>query len=110
MANTFKLKTKDGGSTGATTDMTIYTVPSATTTVVIGLTIANRLASSITVDAKIENNDGDNIFIGKSLPIPSGGSLDALAGKIVMEASDLLKVSSSDANSVDVALSIMEQT
>ena len=52
MANTFKLKTKDGGAVGANTDMTIYTVPSATTTVVIGCTIANTTASSITVDAK----------------------------------------------------------
>ena len=31
MANVFKLKTKDGGAVGANTDMTIYTVPAATT-------------------------------------------------------------------------------
>ena len=110
MANTFKLKTKDGGSTGANTDMTIYTVPSATTTVVIGCTIANTTASAITVDAKLENNDGDNIHIGKGLPIPTGSSLDILAGKIVMETSDVLKVQSDTANSTQIALSIMEQT
>jgi len=110
MANTFKLKTETGGSTGANTDLTIYTVPSSTTTVVIGCTIANITASSITVDAKLENNDGDNIHIGKDLPIPTGSSLDILAGKIVMETSDILKVQSDTANSFDVALSIMEQT
>ena len=110
MANTFKLKTKDGSSTGANTDMTIYTVPSATTTVVIGCTIANITASAITVDAKIENNDGDNIEIGRNLPIPTGSSLDILAGKIVMEASDILKIQSDTANSTSIALSIMEQT
>ena len=110
MANTFKLKTKDGGSVGANTDMTIYTVPSATTTVVIGCTIANTTASSITVDAKLENNEGDNIHIGKDLPIPSGSSLDILAGKIVMEASDIMKIQSDTANSTQIALSIMEQT
>ena len=110
MANTFKLKTETGGSTVANTDLLIYTVPSSTTTVVIGCTIANTTASSITVDAKLENNDGDNIHIGKDLPIPTGSSLDILAGKIVMETSDILKVQSDTANSFDVALSIMEQT
>ena len=110
MANTFKLKTRDGGSVGANTDMTIYTVPSATTTVVIGCTIANTTASAITIDAKLENADGDNIHIGKDLPIPTGSSLDILAGKIVMETTDVMKIQSDTANSTQIALSIMEQT
>jgi len=108
MANTFLLKTKDGSSTGANTDMTVYTVGAGKTTVIIGLTIANITASSITVNATIDNNDGDNISIGKSLPIPTGSSLDILAGKIVMEASDVLKVQSNTANATSIALSIME--
>lgn len=108
MANTFLLKTKDGSSTGANTDMTVYTVGAGKTTVIIGCTIANITASSITVDAKIENNDGDNIEIGRNLPIPTGSSLDILAGKIVMEASDILKIQSDTANSTSIALSIME--
>ena len=41
MANTFKNKTFDGSSTAANSDMIPYTAPSSTTTVVIGLTIAN---------------------------------------------------------------------
>ena len=110
MANTFKLKTKDGSSTGASTDMTVYTVPGSTTCVVIGCTIANITTSSINVTAKIENNDGDNIEIGRNLPIPSGASLDILAGKIVMETADVLKIQSDTANSTSIALSIMEQT
>jgi len=110
MANTFKLKTKDGSAVGANTDIVVYTVPSATTSVVIGITLANITSSAITVDIKIENNDGDNIFYGKDLPVPTGSSLDALAGKIVLETSDVVKVQSDTANSVDIALSIMEQT
>ncbi len=115
MANVFKLRTKDGSSTAADTDMTVYTVPGSTTTVVIGCTLANLTAGSITVDAKIvtaatSGENGDNIFIGKNLPIPSGSSLDVLAGKICLETGDVFKVQSDTANSVDVALSIMEQT
>ena len=41
MANTFKNKTFDGSNVSANTDMIPYTCPASTTTVVIGLTIAN---------------------------------------------------------------------
>ena len=46
MANTFKLKTK--ANVGVTTT-SVYVVPSATTTVVIGVTLANTSGSSINV-------------------------------------------------------------
>ena len=41
MANTFKNKVFNGESSLANSDMAVYTVPSSTTTVVIGLTLAN---------------------------------------------------------------------
>ena len=110
MANTFKNSTKTGGAVAANTDMTVYTVPSSTTTVVIGLTISNLANNSITVDVKLESVIGDNIHIGKNLPIPSGSTINALAGKVVMETGDVLKVQSNTANSADVAASLMEIT
>ena len=110
MANTFKVKTKAGGAVGANTDMTVYTAPSSTTTVLVGLTISSLITGASTVDIKLENADGDNIHIGKDIPLPSGSALNALAGKIVMETGDILKVQSDTANSVDIALSIMEVT
>ena len=110
MANTFKSITKTGGATAANTDITVYTVPASTTTIIIGLTISNLINTSITVDVKLENADGDNIHIGKNLPIPSGSALNALTGKVVMETGDILKVQSDTANSADIALSIMEIT
>ena len=110
MANTFKSITKTGGATAANTDITVYTVPASTTTIIIGLTISNLINTSITADVKLENADGDNIHIGKNLPIPSGSALNALTGKVVMETGDILKVQSDTANSADIALSIMEVT
>ena len=50
MANTFKNKVFNGSNTTANSDMTVYTVPSSTTTVVIGLTLSNTSSSQITVD------------------------------------------------------------
>ena len=110
MANTFKNATKAGGAVAADTDMTVYTVPSSTTTVVIGLTISNLSSNSITVDVKLEPASGDNIHIGKNLPVPSGSTINALSGKLVMETADVLKVQSDTANSADVATSVMEIT
>lgn len=112
MANAFKLITFDGSSTGANTDMTIYTGPASTETTIIGLTLANLTGSQITVDVKLENNDGDNVFIVKDAPVPTGSSLVVVGGdqKVVINSSDVLKVQSDTANSVDTAMSILEIT
>ena len=109
MANSFKLVTDTGVSTGAAT---IYTCPSSTETTIIGLTVANIVSSQIEVDVQIENNDGDNVYLIKAAPIPVGSSLVVVGGeqKVVLNASDVLKVTSNTASSADVALSILEIT
>ncbi len=56
MANTFKLNTKAGGAVAANTDITVYTVPSSTTSIIIGLTISNKVTNSVTVDVKLESS------------------------------------------------------
>lgn len=110
MANTFSLKTFDGSSTNANTEMTVYTVPSATTAIVLGLTLSNTSGSSVYATVIIENNDGDNINFLKNIPIPTGSAVEVMAGnKVVLNAADVLKVKSNEANSIDTALSVMEQ-
>ena len=117
MANAFKLKTFAGGSTGANTDMTIYTGKSGTETTIIGMSIANITTSQVTVDVKIESNTSDtetnaNVFLIKDAPIPVGGTLVPVGGdqKVVLLNTDVLKVQSDTANSVDTTLSILEIT
>ena len=108
MANAFKLKTDTAVGTSAAT---IYTCPSSTETTIIGLAIANIVSSQIAVDVQIENNDGDNIYIIKDVLIENGSALELMTGnKIVLETSDVLKVTSNAANSIDCSLSVMEQT
>mgnify|MGYP003334719935 CR=1 FL=1 len=101
--------TDTGVGTGAAT---IYTCPSSTQTTIIGLSVANIVASQITVDVQLENNDGDNIYLVKAAPVPVGSALVVVGGdqKVVMEASDVLKVTTNTASSGDVALSILEIT
>jgi hypothetical protein len=117
MANAFKLKTFAGGAIGANTDMTIYTGKSGTETTIIGMSIANITTSQVTVDVKIESNTSDtetnaNVFLIKDAPIPVGGTLVPVGGdqKIVLLNTDVLKVQSDTANSVDTTLSILEIT
>jgi hypothetical protein len=89
--------------------MTVYTVPASTTTVVIGLTIANTGLSQITVDIKLFA--ANTVFLAKDIPLPAGGSFEYMAGnKIIMEAAHSLIVQSNTANSLDTVASIMEIT
>ena len=109
MANTFKLETKKNIGT---VDSAVYTCPGATATTIIGMNLANTTSSAITADVTILNNGGDSCFLVKDAPIPIGSSLVAVGGdqKVVMNAADIIKVSSSAATSIDVALSILEIT
>ena len=102
MAQTFKNYT--AGSIG-TTPTTVYTVASATTSILIGVNLANTTASQITVSAQLGTT-----YIVKNAPIPSGGALSVLEGKIIAEAADTIVVTSDTASSCDAIISVLEQT
>ena len=105
MANTFKLKTK--ANVGVTT-VGIYTAPAATTTVVIGITMANTSGSGVNVGVGITRaGTTEDIKLLKNAPLPQGSSLEFMAGnKVVLEATDTITVDSDANNSVDTALTL----
>ena len=108
MANTFKLKTK--ASVGVTTQ-NVYVVPAATTTTVIGITLANVSGSSINVGIGVTRASTDDVNLLKTVPIPQGSSLEVMAGnKLVLETTDTLTAISDVASSLDVSVSILELT
>jgi len=113
MANTFKLKTDTAVGTTLTT---VYTVPSSTTTIVIGCTLANiHATANLNADVQIvtaasSGENGDDVYVIKGVPVPNKSSLEIIEGKIVLETGDAIKVRSDTASSVDVALSVLEQT
>ena len=102
MAQTFK---NYASSSIGTTPTTVYTVASATTSILIGVNLANRTASQITVSAQLGTT-----YIVKDAPIPSGGALSVLEGKIIAEAADTIVVTSDTASSCDAIVSVLEQT
>ena len=113
MANTFKLKTKAGIDASL---VDVYTVPSSTTAVIIGLTIANIKGASVTADAQIvtassSGENADDVYVVKDIPLPAGSSVEVMSGnKIVLETGDIIKVKGSVTDAVDAILSIMEIT
>ena len=102
MANTFK---NASNVNVGTAPLTIYTVPASTTAVIIGCNLANRTASQIKVDVQAAG-----VYIIKGVTIPSGAALSVLDGKIILETTKTIRVTSDTASSCDVIVSILEQT
>jgi len=108
MANVFKLRTK--ANVGVTTTA-VYTVPAATTTTVIGITLANTSGSSINVGVGVSRVSADSVRLLKDAPIPQGSTLEFMQGnKIVLEATDTITVVSDTASSLDASITILELT
>jgi hypothetical protein len=110
MANTFTRKTSQNVGTSPSI-IGAYTVPSSTTTIVIGLTCTNTTGSAITANVFLANATA-NTYIVANAPISSGASLIPIGGdqKIVMITGDKMYIQSSAATSIDAILSIMEIT
>jgi len=113
MANTFKLKTNAGLTTSLVDQ---YTVPSSTTAIVVGMSVANTSANSITVDVKIVSDTSDtetneNAYLVKSAPVPSGSSLEIMSGnKLVLQTTDKIQALASTTGVADILISLMEIT
>ena len=114
MANTFKSVTK----AGVTSEDVIYTVASSTTSIILGLVLGNTTTSQVTVTVTLSsdtanragaNNEANqDVEIVTNAALPAGASLSVLDGKIVMETTDILKVTATGAT--DVIVSMMEIT
>ncbi len=102
MANTFKNYTDTGVGTSPSTS---YTVPGSTTSVMIGMTVANVESSQIVINVQCAG-----AYLVKGAAIPSGSSLSVLDGKIILEAADTVVVTSDTASSADAIISVLEQT
>jgi hypothetical protein len=110
MANTFKSYTK--ANIGAST-ADAYTVPIATTTVVIGFTLSNRTGDQVTASVIINKSNValDDVYLVRNIPIPNGSSFEFNAGnKIILETGDKIQITSDTASSVDAIVSVLEQT
>tara|TARA_R100001079_G_scaffold109501_1_gene82451 strand:- start:322 stop:645 length:324 start_codon:yes stop_codon:yes gene_type:complete len=97
----------------------LYTTPGSTTTVVLGMVLANVHTSQVTATVKLVSDTSGGgrtatnttTFLLKDAPIPVGASLEILAGnKVVLETTDKIQIDCSVADKVSVTMSIMEIT
>jgi len=111
MANTFK--NAAAAATG-TSEISVYTVPSSTTTTVIGLTCANVTSTSpVKVSIRVYDDSATaHFYVVKNAEIFEGGALVAVGGdqKLVLETGDVIKIISDTASSIDTIVSVMEQS
>ena len=105
MANSFKNKKVDLTTTDLTT---LYTVPTATTTVVKSLLVTEDAGSGSTITITLVNSSGAIFNLFKDKAIGSKASTELLTQPLVMEQSEVLKVQAADANELHVIASILE--
>ena len=105
MANSFKNKKVDLTTTDLTT---LYTVPSATTTVIKSLLVSEDAGSGSTITITLEDSSGAIFNLFKDKAIASKASTELLTQPLVMEESEVLKVQAADANELHVIASILE--
>ena len=105
MANRFLNKKVDLTTTDLTT---LYTVPSATTTVVKSLLVSNDAGSGCNINITLVDSSGNIFNLFKTKTIATITTTELLTNPLVMEESEILKVQASDANELHVIASILE--
>ena len=119
MANTFKVVSHDVMPASAGTPEDLYTTPSSTTTIIIGLMLANVHTAQVTASVKLVSTTSGGgrtatnttTFLAKNVPIAVGQTTNMLAGgKIVLETTDKIQIDCSVADKVSVTMSILEIT
>ena len=119
MANTFKVVSHDVMPASSGTPEDLYTCPGSTTTIILGMVLANVHTSQVTTSVKLVSTTSGGgrtatnttTFLLKDAPLPVGSSLEILSGnKVVLEAGDKSQIDCSVADKTSVTMSIMEIT
>ena len=111
MANTFKNAFAANVSNSSFVDL--YTCPSATTTVILGLALCNKTANAVDATVQIQDTSasGADFQVLDTVSIPPRTTLEVLAGqKYILETGDFLRVKAGTASALDATLGIMEIT
>ena len=115
MANTFK--NASSKSVDHSAFETLYTCPSATTAIILGLALTNKTANAVTASVQLIDSSASGSAADKErlllndVSIPANTTLEVFAGqKYVLETGDILKVQSSAATSLDAVLGLMQIT
>jgi len=105
MANSFVNKKADLTTTSVTT---LYTVPSATTAVIKSILVSEDSGNADTITITITDTS-DNVFsLFKTKSISANATTELLTAPLVLEESEVLKVTAATANRLHVVASVLE--
>ena len=105
MANTFINKKVDLSSTSATT---LYTVPSATTAIIKSILVSEDSGNADTITVTITDTSDAVFSLFKTKSISANGTTELLTAPLVLQESEILKVTAATANRLHVILSALE--
>ena len=105
MANTFVNKKADLSSTSATT---IYTVPSATTAVIKSILVSEDSGNADTITVTITDTSDAVFSLFKTKAISANATTELLSAPLVLQESEVLKVTAATANRLHVVVSALE--
>ena len=105
MANTFVNKKVDLTSTSATT---LYTVPSATTAVIKSILVSEDSGNADTITVTITDTADAVFSLFKTKSISANATTELLLAPLVLQESEVLKVTAATANRLHVVLSALQ--
>jgi len=107
MANTFKVVNVNAPAATAA----LYTVPASTTAIILQLQAANVGSGTHPVNATVvDTSGGTTTYLAKAISVPLNAAIGLVAGKQVLETTDVLAVWSDATSQIDVTVSILEIT
>ena len=105
MANSFVNKKVDLTTTSATT---LYTVPDATTAIIKSIIVSEDSGNADTITVTITDTASAVFSLFKTKSISANGTTELLSGPLVVEESEVVKVTAATANRLHVVLSALE--
>ena len=105
MANSFVNKKVDLTTTSATT---LYTVPSATTAVIKSILVSEDSGNADTITVTITDTDTAVFSLFKTKSISANATTELLSAPLVLQESEILKVTAATANRLHVVLSALQ--
>jgi len=105
MANSFVNKKVDLTTTSVTT---LYTVPSATTAVIKSILVSEDTGNADTITISLTNTSSAVFSLFKTKAIGANATVELLTAPLVVEESEIIKVTAATANRLHVVLSALE--
>tara|TARA_R110000824_G_scaffold347014_1_gene533819 strand:- start:155 stop:478 length:324 start_codon:yes stop_codon:yes gene_type:complete len=105
LANSFKNAKADLTTTDATT---LYTVPSATTTIVKSILVSEDSGNADTITVTLTNASSAVFSLFKVKAVAANTTIELLTAPLVVTESEIIKVTAATANRLHVVASLLE--